>query len=128
MTTRRAFLQSAALAAPALFGDVVALPRPPRPKPSNRVSVAIIGCGYQAVYGNLNAFLLDPRVQVTMACDPILRAPGYGYKAELKAGRAVLKEKVDAFYGNHDCRMERDWRKVVDDPTIDAVVVLTPDH
>ena len=46
MTTRRAFLQSAALAAPALLGDVAALPRP---KPSNRVSVAIIGCGYQAV-------------------------------------------------------------------------------
>ena len=66
MTTRRAFLQSAALAAPALLGGVAALP--PRPKPSNRVSVAIIGCGYQAVYGNLNSFLLDPRVQVTMAC------------------------------------------------------------
>ena len=41
-------------------------------------------------------FLLDPRVQVVKASDPILRARGYGYKAELKAGRAVLKEKVDA--------------------------------
>ena len=125
MTTRRAFLQSAALAAPALFGGVAALPRP---KPSNRVTLAVIGCGYQATFDNVKTFLLDPRVQVVMACDPILRARGYGYKAELKAGRAVLKEKVDAFYGNHDCRMESDWRKVVDDPTIDAVLVTTPDH
>ena len=128
MTTRRAFLQSTALAAPALFGDLAALPRPQRPKPSNRINIAMVGCGYQATYGNLNSFLIDPRVQITMACDPILRAPGYGYKAEAKAGRAVLKAKVDAFYGNHDCRMEQDWRKVVDDPTIDAVVVMTPDH
>ena len=120
MTTRRAFLQSAALAAPALLGA--------RPKPSNRVTLAVIGCGYQATYDNVKTFLLDPRVQVTMACDPILRAPGYGYRAEKEAGRAVLKEKVDAFYGNHDCRMERDWRKVVDDPSIDAVLVTTPDH
>ena len=81
MTTRRAFLQSAALAAPSLLGDVTALPKLPRPKPSNRINIAMIGCGYQATYGNLNSFLVDPRVQITMACDPILRAPGYGYKA-----------------------------------------------
>ena len=61
MTTRRAFLQSAALAAPALLGDVASLPRP---KPSNRVSVAIIGCGYQATYGSRNSFRVDPRVWV----------------------------------------------------------------
>ena len=110
MTTRRAFLQSAALAASALLGDLAPLPRPQRPKPSNRVNIAMIGCGYQATYGNLNSFLVDPRVQITMACDPILRAPGYGYHAEKEAGRAVLKERVDTFYGNHDCRMESDWR------------------
>ena len=92
MTTRRAFLQSAALAAPALLGDLAPLPQ--RPKPSNRINIAMIGCGYQATYGNLNSFLVDPRVQITMACDPILRAPGYGYRAQGEGGQLLRQPRL----------------------------------
>ena len=47
---------------------------PRRPPASERVSLGIIGCGTQA-YGNVGQFLQDPRVQISVTCDPVLEAP-----------------------------------------------------
>ena len=40
-----------------------------RPKPSDRINLAVIGCGTMG-RGNMEAFMQDPRVQVVAACDP----------------------------------------------------------
>ena len=127
---RRGFLAGVAGAAAwsgwrAAFAGVGASAR--RPKPSDRINLGIIGCGTQA-YANVPAFLRDERVQVTVVCDPVLEAGGYSYDGKHPGGRKVFKEKVDAHYGNASCRMTADWREVVADPTVDAVVVITPDH
>ena len=41
-----------------------------RPKPSERVNLAVIGCGTMG-RGNMQAFMQDPRVQVVAVCDPV---------------------------------------------------------
>ena len=130
--TRRAFLKSSALALPALAGGCrgffVGAARPVRrPSALSRVNLAVIGCGTQG-FANMNGFLRDPRVQVTVVCDPVLSAGGYSYRSEMTGGRAPAKARVDGFYGNKDCRMAADFRAVMDDPSVDAVLIATPDH
>ncbi|MBR4654659.1 MAG: Gfo/Idh/MocA family oxidoreductase [Kiritimatiellae bacterium] len=127
--TRKAFLGATA---PFLAGGCRSLfnigyAAPHRPPASERINLAILGCGTQA-YDNVTQFLQDPRVQITVTCDPVLEAPGYSYRAHMPGGRQVFKRKVDEKYGNTSCRMTADWREVIDDPTIDAVAVITPDH
>ena len=127
--SRRAFLGSAA---PFLAGGcrnlfTIGYAAPHRPPASERINLAIIGCGTQA-YDNVNQFLQDPRVQIVTTCDPVLEAPGYSYKAHMPGGRLVFKRKVDEKYGNTSCRMDEDWRRVIDDPSVDAVAIITPDH
>ena len=127
LITRRSFIGAAASASFLIGGCSLGRAAPRRPKPSERVTVGIIGCGTQA-YTNVPMFLGDPRAQVTVVCDPVLRGEGYSYDGKHPGGRAVFKEKVDVHYGDHACRMTADWREVVDDPSVDAVVVITPDH
>ncbi len=127
--TRRSFLGGMA-AAPFFtgtgFGGGTAAPR--RVKAGDKINLAIIGCGTQA-YDNVNQFLQDPRAKITIVCDPVHDAKtGYGYNAKQPGGCVPFKAKVDAWYKDNACRMVADWRVVVADPTIDAVVVCTPDH
>ena len=128
--TRRSFIGQGAFAFLAAgCGGRVACGRAParRPSANERVNLAIIGCGMES-RDNLPQFLADARVRVTVACDPVERAMGYGYHAELPGGRRVVKEQVDAHYGDMACRMVADWREVIADPSVDAVAVITPDH
>ncbi|MDO5318614.1 MAG: Gfo/Idh/MocA family oxidoreductase [bacterium] len=100
-----------------------------RPLPSERVTLAIIGCGTMG-RGNMEAFLQDPRVQVVAVCDPVTELKDYGYSPQHRGwgGRIAFKRMVDAHYKNNSCRACVDYREIADDPTIDAVVVTTPDH
>lgn len=132
--TRRSFLKTSAVAAPFLLGGgcrmgcgTGGLTACRRPSALSRVNLAVIGCGTMGV-GNMSVFLQDPRVQVTTVCDPVLRAPFYGYQAELTLGRGPAKEQVDAFYKTKDCRAVADFREVIADPSVDAVLIATPDH
>ena len=83
--------------------------------PSNRVAMAMIGIGWQGG-GNMNSFLSCDDVQVLAVCDV----------NTAKMERA--KNTVDNRYGNHDCRMIRDFREVCSRSDIDAVMIATPDH
>ena len=100
---------------------------PTRPSALSRVNLAVIGCGTQG-FANMNGFLQDPRVQVTTVCDPVLSAGRYSYRSEKTCGRAPAKMRVDEFYKNEDCRMVADFREVLADPSVDAVLIATPDH
>ena len=90
---------------------------------SDRPQVAVIGCGRIVATVLLPAFLAEDIVVVaTCDCDRS-RAEG-------------TRKVVEDFYAQRPnrgvkpgaCRAETDFRKILADPSIDAVVVATPDH
>jgi predicted dehydrogenase len=83
--------------------------------PSNKITVGCIGVGWQGG-GNLDALLALDDCRVLAICDVD--------EAHLKA--AV--DKVNAKYGNQDCKGYKDFREVIVRKDIDAVSISTPDH
>lgn len=84
--------------------------------PSNRIHVALIGLGRQALHANLKPFLASERTVVTALCD-------------VDAWRlAQAKKAVDQHYRHSDCKTYRDWREIVTRSDVDAVMNSTPDH
>ena len=144
--SRRSFLFSGAAAVPFFIGGCATSSGPRRIAANAKVNVGIIGCGLIAKSTNVPGFLRDPRCRIVAVCDPVKLAPDYfyggrnsnfgaegfadakgGYRRDV-AGWQVVKDQVDKVYGNSDCRVVFDWRAIVDDPTIDAVAICTPDH
>jgi predicted dehydrogenase len=102
VTRRGALLGAAPFLVPArVFG---------RFAPSDRVRVGIIGVGRQTVYVNLKQFLAMPEVEVAALCDVD------AWRLD-EAGRNVPGAKK-----------YRDYRELLADKSIDAVLVATPDH
>lgn len=136
--SRRAFLGGcgAAVAMPMIVpaGSVhvkgVAAHRPP---PSERVNVGIIGYGTMA-QDNIGNFLYSDRAQVISVADPVSEGPLYGYRAERMGGREPCRRKVNEFYAKktgkpyNSCKVFSDFRELLDDPSLDAVLISTPDH
>ena len=143
-TSRRGFLGGAA--ASFFIGGCATACAPRKIGPNQKVNVAIIGCGCIAKGTNVPGFLKDPRCRITVACDMVKMAPNYYYGAKGSnfgaegfanadgsfrrdvCGSSVIKAIVDKAYGDHACREVADWRDVIDDPTIDAAAICTPDH
>jgi len=84
--------------------------------PSNRINIAMIGMGRQAIHANLPPFLHSNDTKVVAICDVD--------RWRLDQGKA----KVDDFYGNSDCKSYTDWREIIKRDDIDAVMNSTPDH
>lgn len=114
--TRRTLLQAGAplLAPAALFG---------RAAPSGRVNVGVIGAGRQTVSVNLKQFLAMPDVQVTAVCD-VDRWRLDNARQQVEAGYARLSSS-GVYKG---CRTFVDFRELLADRSIDAVMIATPDH
>jgi len=117
---RRAFLRTSGITAAAItaFPSIIpasALGRDGAVAPSNRIPVAVLGCGPQGL-GDMGGFLQEKDCQVVAVCDP---------KADqLEQARAA----VNAKYQNQDCRTHTDLREVVARKDIDACLIATPDH
>ena len=120
-TTRRQFVGALSFAAPFFLGGSRLFAA------NGHINLAVIGCGTQA-HTNVPTFLQDPRVRVTLVCDPVLAATGYSYNSKAEGGREPFKRIVDKFYGDTSCRMTADWREVIADKSIDAVLITAPDH
>jgi len=75
----------------------------------NRVRLGVIGAGGRGTYV-MTEFQKDPNVQVTAICDV--------YEPNLE--NALSKAK--------GAQAVRDYRKLLDDPAIDAVLIATPEH
>ena len=146
-TSRRGFIGGAA-ASFFIGGCCAGKCGPRKVGPNEKVNVAIIGCGLIAKCTNVPGFLKDQRCRVTIACDMVKVAPEYfygkrnsnfgaegiehldvskGYPRTV-CGSTVIKSLVDKHYGDTACREVFDWREVIDDPTVDAVCICTPDH
>ena len=116
---RRNFLQKSALSAAGLglsplFGHAYETVYG-QTAPSNKVKVALIGCRSMG-FSNLSNFLKCPEVECVALCD---------IDDEWLNKRAADVEKSTGKKVKH---LYKDWRKVIDNKDIDAVIIGTPDH
>ncbi|MEM6885197.1 MAG: Gfo/Idh/MocA family oxidoreductase [Verrucomicrobiota bacterium] len=84
--------------------------------PSKKITLGFIGVGYQGIQRNLKSFLNEQDCHVISVCDAFMN----------KAQEA--KKLVDETYGTTDCKAFQDFREIIHDASIDAVVISTPDH
>ena len=143
-TSRRGFIGGAA--ASFFIGGCATKVAARKVAANAKINVGVIGCGLIAKTTNVPGFLQDPRCRITVVCDVVKIAPDYFYGGRNSnfgaegfantdgsyrhdiCGWQVVKEMVDKKYGDKSCRVTTDWREVVDDPTVDAVAICTPDH
>lgn len=85
-------------------------------KPSERLTVALVGCGGMG-NANLSDFLRVPEVQVVALCDVD--------KRQWERSFAILKSSE---HPTEKVETHQDFRRVIDRKDIDAVIVGTPDH
>ena len=83
---------------------------------SERITVGFIGTGGHGIAMNLKSFLAQPDARAVAVCDvdPV----------NLNKARDI----VNAKYGNSDCATYQDFREVLAQSGIDAVMISTPDH
>jgi predicted dehydrogenase len=125
--------------------------------PSEKVTLAYIGCGTQGLREML-AMLAMPEIQIVAVCDPV--RDGHDYvdwsKDELRAsiatalgkpdwrrgepgipgGREVAREIIETSYANQraaqkfkGCASYADFRELLDkEKDVNAVKIMTPDH
>jgi predicted dehydrogenase len=118
--SRREFLTDSALAAAALaaFGDVPLhaeeRKRVKKVGANERINVAVIGFNGQGG-GHLEAFAKLPESQVVAMCDVDSRLVGKGLERVLK-------------HQDHKPEFVQDLRRIMEDKSIDAVSIATPNH
>jgi predicted dehydrogenase len=91
--------------------------------PSNRINVGFIGTGRQAFGANLPQMMAVPGVQVVTVCDVDSWRMG-----EAQAFVNSFYAKRDGLASYNGCGTKGDFREVIADPNIDALMVSTPDH
>jgi predicted dehydrogenase len=110
--TRRRFL--AVGSASAVFSPNLLLRGQSAP-PNDQITFGVIGTGGMGM-GNMNSFLNEAGTRVLAVCD-------------VDAGhRDAAKKRVDEKHGNQDCKAYTDYRQLLEQPGIDAIVLSTPDH
>lgn len=111
--TRRGMMGvSGAIAAPMLIPSSVLS----QTAPSKKITLGCIGMGGQGTNLNLKMFLTHEDCRIETVCDVFMN-------------KALNAQKlVNEAYGNNECKAVQDFRDVLADPTIDAVVISTPDH
>ncbi|MDD4869253.1 MAG: Gfo/Idh/MocA family oxidoreductase [Kiritimatiellae bacterium] len=155
---RRNFLKCAGASATAL--SIVpshVMGGPGKIAPSEKLTVALIGCGTQGLREMVN-MLPMPDVQVVAVCDPNKDSDDYvdwsknGLRKSIAAaigkpewradtqgipgGRDVGGEMVDLYYANKagsdkykGCTRYADFRELLEkEKSLDAVKIMTPDH
>ena len=118
--SRRMFLKSSAAIAPAIV-SASALGGPDRTRPSDRINVAMIGCGKMANDYHLPQLLAQSDVQVVAVCEVDQKR------------REQAKGRVEAKYSSaktdyKGCDAYVDFRQIIERSDIDAVCIATPDH
>ena len=124
---RREFLKHAGLGAAAIAGAQLASVARAEDKPvakdqadqpaagtQNKLVMGWIGCGGQAK-NLLRSFIEQPDVAVSYVCDP-------------EASRAAEAAQIVESATGKAPQIVADMRKVLDDKSVDAVCVATPDH
>lgn len=118
--SRRNFLKAAgatavlpaipAIAKPAAVGQSAA-----STAANSKINLGVIGMGWQGP-GNTKGFLASDDCQVVAACDID--------KNHLAAAAKMINDS----YGTEDCKTYNDFRELIANPEIDAVMIAVPDH
>lgn len=119
MSSRREFVRKSVTAAAGIAGLGI-MPEiygttPSGVRSSDKIRIALIG-GRNMGWTDLETFLKFPRVECISICD---------IDDEWLYRRAADTEKVT---GKRPVQLVRDWRKVIDNRDVDAVIIATPDH
>ena len=133
--SRRNFIRSTSAAAVAMLGAPMIIPSRVlgANAPSNRINIAIIGCGNQSSV-DVPEFLKYDQCRVVAVCD--VNRASHGYKDEKQfLGREPLRDMVNKAYAQDTqsgtykgCDMYTDFREILARKDVDAVEILTPDH
>lgn len=105
---RRQFLATSMVAAPYLSSLAVT--------PSKTIHLGFIGMGGHGTRHNLRAFLGEKDCRAVAVCDVF----------KSRTQRAI--DTVNTAYGGKDCKGYSDFRELLAQDDIDAVVISTPDH
>lgn len=156
--SRRNFISSAASTA-ATFTIVPAhvLARSGKVPPSDKITVANIGCGTQGLR-EMGDLLTHESIQVVAVCDPnkmttdyldwspngirdgirkVLGDPGWGEGVTgIAGGREVAQKYIEQYYGKQKasgsfqgCKAYEDFRELLEqEADVDVLKIMTPDH
>jgi predicted dehydrogenase len=121
--SRRAFLRQATLAATApLVIRSSVLGAESRAAANSRLGIGFVGTGRQAIHANLPPFLAHADTQIVAVCDVD------SWRCE------QARRKIEDYYGVYrpagwtGLQVTRDFREVLANPGVDAVMISTPDH
>lgn len=122
--TRRSFLRRASAAIAGIAGAPTILPTSVfgANAPSNRVTIGLIGCGRQCYYANIPGFLKVAGVQAVAVCDVDSWRMA---QAKKLIEDTYAKKKDGSFKG---CATYKDFRELLADKNVDAVMISTQDH
>ncbi|MBN1480811.1 Gfo/Idh/MocA family oxidoreductase [candidate division KSB1 bacterium] len=106
--------------------------------PSNRITLGCIGVGGMGT-NNLRNFMGQPDVQIVAVCDPVTETNEYGHWYQHgwngnHFGRQAARKIVEDYYSSKSgssykgCNACVDFRELLDQDNIDAVMIATPDH
>jgi predicted dehydrogenase len=100
--------------------------------PSDKVNVAIVGCGGQG-RTNVRSILKQADVQITALADPIEYHDLNPFYYKGTAGRLPLKAEIEKYYAEqspaHKVPDYEDFRVMLEkEKSIDAILCATPDH
>ncbi len=154
---RREFLDSAAASLAFTLVPRHVLGGPGYVAPSDKITLAYIGCGTQGLR-EMFRLVTNPEVQIVAVCDPekdntnyvdwdktgirdsirkLLENPNWGEGVEgIRAGRDVGKEIVETYYAKKrssesykGCSSYADFRELLEkEKDLDSVKIMTPDH
>ena len=133
--SRRDFMRTSAVLAAAALGAPAIVPASVLGKnaPSNRIHLAIIGCGNQSTV-DIPEWLKNDDCQIVAVCD--VNRASHGYRDEKQfLGREPQRDFINRIYagktGNDafkGCDACVDFREVLARKDVDAVAIIAPDH
>lgn len=124
MTTRRDFLRRSIIGTTGMIILPTIVPSYVlgQKAPSNRINVAMIGCGRQTVNPNIPQLLQSEHGQIVAVCDVDK------WRLE-NAVKQVNKGYADRKgYSYKGCKAYSDFREILSSKDVDAVMISTPDH